>query len=242
MDDRLVRVATFNCEWRRPNSADARAIRALLDATNPDVVCLTEAHSNFFGSHGHTIEALPNPTSAIASRRKVLLWSRKPWVQVDAQGPPGLPPNRFVSGQTETALGPVRFMGVCIPYRFAAVRHGSPKRAPWEVHLEYLSALDAALPPRPQRLVVLGDFNQRVPRKHQPARSFDALNQALFSRLALATAGVIENIGSQSIDHVCYSRDFDLREVGGLSNIGPAGRLISDHFGVHVSLSAAWAQ
>jgi len=237
MRNRAVSIVTFNCEWRKTKSADAAAIRQRVLSCGPDVVCLTEAYADFFEGIGHTIEASPHRQDhPFQARRKVLLWSKNPWRQVSTQPSSELPQGRFVSGKTDTPAGEVTFFGVCIPYSFAGVRYEADKKQPWEVHLRYLAALEEMIMAAPRGLVVLGDFNQRVPRRYQPRAAFDALQKAILSRMLLATSGVIEPIGRQSIDHVCHSHDFTPRELISLSNLGENGRKISDHFGVHVSL------
>lgn len=235
-----LKIATFNCEWRRTASPDAELIRERLFDSGVDVVCLTETHHDFLQGDGHTIESAPveqGPNAA--SRRKVLLWSRSPWTNVDAEGPDGIPEARYIAGTTKTPVGETRFIGVCIPYSFAGVRYGVPRRSPWELHFAYLDALDRALPERPERTVVLGDFNQRVPRRHQPKRAHDALDRVLLRRLSVATSGELAPIGRYAIDHICHSRDLACRTVGSLSNVRPDGRRISDHFGVRVDLTRA---
>lgn len=215
MDDLKITVATFNCEWRKPGSADAALIRERVLVSGARVVCLTETHHNFLDGEGYVIdsgsfEGGPNT----ASRRKVLLWSRMPWTAVDAVGPKGIPPGRYVAGVTETALGALQFMGVCIPYSFAGVTYGVPKRAPWQLHFAYLDALDRLLPASPSRTVILGDFNQRIPRRHQPSQAFEALSTVLLRRFSAPTAGVVEPIGRQAIDHICHSSDIVSDDVG----------------------------
>lgn len=93
------------------------------------------------------------------------------------------------------------------------------------------------LPAEPTNLVVLGDFNQRVPRRYQPQHVAYAPERTLLDRLELATVGEITGIGKQSIDHICHSHDLKVASVAGISKIRPDGRLISDHFGVSVRLS-----
>lgn len=232
-----VSVATFNCEWRKTKSSDAAIIRERLWESDADVICLTETQRDFLADRGNTIESatFDNGPNA-ASRRKVLLWSRHPWTCVDSFGPQGLPAGRYVSGKTQTAAGQIKFVGVCIPYGFAGVRHGVPKRSPWELHLTYLSALDRSLPPQPTRTVVLGDFNQRLPRKYQPQRVFDAINKVLLGRFTLATEGLVSPIERHAIDHICHSSDLCSDSLESVSNIRPDGGRISDHFGVRVAL------
>ncbi|WP_338501536.1 endonuclease/exonuclease/phosphatase family protein [Sphingomonas kaistensis] len=228
-----LQVVTFNCEWRRTRSADAALIRERCLADGPDVICLTETHSGFMEGVGHEVLASPITSyPANSTRRKVLLWSKRPWTEVDAAGPPGIPPGRFVAATTDTPLGPIRFVGVVIPYRFAGVRTGVPKRTDWELHLEYLAALEEVAKVAAERSVVVGDFNQRVPAKYQPKKIYSALEASVLKHLPLATGGVLQPAGRQAIDHICHSRDLACVIARSLSNARPGGGQISDHFGV----------
>lgn len=235
----ILNVATFNCEWRTSASSDAGIIRDRLLALHPHIICLTEAYRDFFGDLGHVIEADADYGYPLAEgRRKVLLWSREPWREIDAVGHSALPPGRFVAGVTSTPLGDVRVAGVCIPWAKAHVDTGRRDRSSWEDHLAYLGGLAKWLPERPSSTLVLGDFNQRVPRRYQPQHVLDALGHALLDRLELATQGEIPGIGKQSIDHVCHSQDIVRTSVAGISNMGPDGRQLSDHFGLGVQFTS----
>ncbi|MXO52378.1 hypothetical protein GRI42_13790 [Erythrobacter gaetbuli] len=224
-------VATFNTEWRRAHSDDAVLIRERLGRV--DIVCLTEADRKFFGEEGHVLAA----AGPDGSRTKVLLWSRQPWTAVD-EGESALA-GYYLAATTDTALGPLRVYGIVIPYRFSGVRYGNPKRQTWELHRAFLTALDDRLPNRPERSIVLGDFNQRIPRKYQPQSIFDELDRVVLGKFAPATAGLIAGIERQAIDHICLSPDLQLQHLDAISNVGPAGRLISDHFGLRVKCVAA---
>ena len=233
-------VATFNCEWRASASLDAAVIKERLLALVPDIVCLTEAYQDFFGDIGHVISAVPDyGYPLVEGRRKVLLWSRNPWRDVDVVGHPKLSSGRFVAGVTETPLGDVHAVGVCIPWAKAHVGSGRRDRTTWEDHLTYLDGLATYLPAEPQHLVLLGDFNQRMPRRYQPQHVADALQQTVLDRLEIATSGVVPSVGRQAIDHICHSRDLVADSLEGISNVGPGNRLLSDHFGVGVRLSSA---
>lgn len=228
-------VATFNCEWRTAASNDAGLIRQRLLALEPDIICLTEAYRDFFGDLGHVIEAEADYGYPIfEGRRKVLLWSREPWRDVDMCGHPSMPPGRFVAGLTATKRGDVHAAGVCIPWAKAHVDTGRRDRKTWEDHFAYLEGLAAWLHEPVSSTLLLGDFNQRVPRRYQPQHVIDALHCSVLERLELATAGDIPGIEKQAIDHICHSRDFKVASVAGISNIGPDQRLVSDHFGVSV--------
>lgn len=189
---------------------------------------------------GHTVASTPMLTgSGTKTRRKVLLWSRRPWADVDTSGPPGIPEARYVAATTETSLGAIRVVGVVIPYSFAGVQYGEVKLRPWELHMRYLDALDASVSAEPKRTILLGDFNQRVPRRYQPPRVFERLEEVLIGRFELATAGPLHPLERQSIDHICVSKDLSRAEVSTIDNERPGGGLISDHFGVRALVKLA---
>ena len=199
------------------------------------MVCLTEAYSDFFGDNGYVIEADADyGYPIIAARRKVMLWSRHPWTGMDQNGPEGLPPGRFVSARTPTPFGDLLATGVCIPWSRAHVDSGRRDRAVWEDHLAYLSAIGGYVADRPRNHLIMGDFNQRVPRKFQPEAVFTALQRSILAGFDIATSGLIAPVDRQAIDHVCHSRDLGVETVTGLSNMRPDGGEISDHFGVSV--------
>ena len=226
-------IATFNTEWRRAASRDAAIIRERLEGC--DIVCLTEAYQDFFANEGYLISPPFVGEGHDDGRRKVLLWSKKPWATEQIGQSEW--PSHFLAGTTETDLGTLSVYGVVIPYRFSDVRYGKPKRKVWEKHLEFLQALDELLPERPERSIILGDFNQRVPAKYQPQRVGLELERVLLRRFELATGGVIPDIGKQAIDHVCLSSDLTASDVHGLSNSRPGGGEISDHFGIRVRVT-----
>jgi endonuclease/exonuclease/phosphatase family metal-dependent hydrolase len=233
-----LRIATFNCEWRRSQSPDAALIRERVLANDMDVICLTETHQDFMQDcGGHSIASAPiSERAGTLSKRKALLWSKNPWTDVDTSGPEGIPEARFVSGITESPFGMVQILGVVIPYGFAGVQYGENKLRPWEMHMRYIEALSASLPARPRRTILLGDFNQRVPRKYQPSRVYERLEEAFSHRFDFATAGILQPLGRQTIDHICVSKDLSVGQAKTISNERPGGGLISDHFGVWASV------
>ena len=169
-------------------------------------------------------------------RRKVLLWSRAPWQPVADVGHASLPPGRFVSGVTQTSVGEVTVIGVCIPY--SASRVGPPwNRRMWQDHEEYLAGLAGLLKRAPRtRLVVVGDFNQRIgQRSATPLRLRAALQSALGPNLLIATAGLGFQ-GRRTIDHIALSQDLAAESLGVISNVHQDSDL-SDHFGVVADLS-----
>ena len=87
-----------------------------------------------------------------------------------------------------------------------------------------------------QRLIVVGDFNQRIgQRSATPLRLRAALQSALGPNLLIATAGLGFQ-GRRTIDHIALSPALAAESLGVISNIGDAGKL-SDHFGIVADLS-----
>lgn len=233
----MLRVVNWNVEWRRPRSLSAETLRSRIFEQEPDVVCLTESYRDFLPpAAGHAIEAETDYGYPVREgRRKVLLWSKHPWSNVDALGHPDLPTGRFVRGTTDTPIGPIDVVGICIPWSGAHVASGRRDRKRWDDHLSYLAALAQVLTPNPSRLLVVGDFNQKVPRTISPSAAYRALDEAILSRLRLVTMGAIEPVGCQLIDHIAVSPDLAALTVRSLSNLD-GDRRLTDHVGVAATL------
>lgn len=240
MPNACAQIATFNCEWRRPASRDAKLIRQRVLESDVEVACLTETHERFFEDYGHSVTSAPFDTGIHPqSRRKVLLWSQRPWRNVRVAGPDCSPPGPHIAATTDTSIGELTFVGIIIPYRWAGVKSKPALAKTWELHLRFLTVLDHWLPSPLERTVILGDFNQRIPRKYQPVQVFDELDRVLLRRFKIATAGVVPTIGRQAIDHICHTDDLVSGPVMGISNLRADGGEISDHFGVRTTLSGA---
>ncbi len=131
-------------------------------------------------------------------------------------------------------------MGVCIPWfgSRTEARRKAERRMRWEDHALYLSGLSRVLARSPsKRLIVMGDFNQRIPQGvGTPRKLQEALKSALPSRMTIATSALGLD-GRRSIDHIALSEDLAAESLGVISNLDGATRL-SDHFGVVAYLSA----
>ena len=233
-----MRLLNWNLEFAPPAGSRGRAIAEVIQRRDAEVVCLTETHEHWPMDGGHWIWAEPDyGYEQRGDRRKVGLWSRHPWSDVDAIGDPGLPSGRFVAGTTETSIGPVRLVGVCIPWRAAHVSSGRRDRAPWEDHVIYLGTLAGLIakwldgPP----LAVVGDYNQRMPRRRTPVAVHEELDRA-FAPLTVVTTGPVPGLDAQVIDHVAVGPGLIARSVGGISRMVD-DRRVSDHDGVVVDLA-----
>lgn len=231
----LVRCLTWNLEWAPSKGPRADWIMKHVSAANPDVVCFTEVLRDFMPP-GHLIEAGEDYGYPIQKgRRKVLLWSREPWTDVDVVGDETMPSGRFVSGTT----GGIRFVGVCIPWKDAHVKTGRCDRQPWEDHLAYCQGLARVLKRHAEQytpVCVLGDYNQRIPRINQPVPVFDALMAAIPPSFHIATAGLTDVDGFNFIDHIAVSPTLRASINGILPKTAEDGTRLTDHAGVHVTI------
>ena len=228
----LLSVATWNLEWAQPGTQRGERIAKVLRGL-ADIVVVTECE---LGSlpQGHTVDAgddwgdvVPRP-----GRRKVALWSRQGWTNVDRFEELDLPTGRLVAATTGTPLGPVRVIGVCIPWRGAHVSTGRKDRDPWQDHAAFLELLPWVLRKVDGPFVVAGDFNQRLPRSRQPVLLADQLQRAL-QGLAVPTAG--DTALGRLIDHIAVGpglQAFDLQLIPPRSSDGR----LSDHTGATVNL------
>ena len=235
-----LRVLTWNVEWATPRSQRAPDILSRIRGHAPEVVCLTETHDELLSREGYTVcSRLDYGYPLRGHRRKVMLWSRKPWEQVDDVGIDSMPPGRFVSGVTRTRLGPVTVIGVCIPWSGSRTeaRRGRERKRRWEDHKEYLAGLTEVLRRgTPERLIVMGDFDQIVGEGGRaPAGLRSALLRAFPPGTTIATCSLTFQ-SRKSIDHIALSEELAVERVDVISNVDEE-RNLSDHFGVVADLS-----
>ena len=211
----IARIGTWNVEWAAPDGERGVRVAAALNEPGCDVVYVTEGCAEILPAGGHVIDGGPDwGCGREEGRRKVLVWSRQPWSAVDATGSGALPAGRFVAGITPTALGLLTVIGVCIPWRDAHVRWGRRDRRQWQEHEAWLAAFER-LPYRHarKRTVVLGEFNQRIPRRSQPREIYEALLRA-FEGFSFATAGELDGALGRTVDHIAHTPD--LAPAGGI--------------------------
>lgn len=221
-----LKLLVWNIEWATPRSRRGLAIREIVAELQPDLICLTEGVCEMLPAFGHAIDASADyGYGDTGNRRKVLLWSREPWRDLDRQGEASMPGGRFVAG---TTVG-IRVVGVCIPWRDAHVRTGRSDRKPWEDHMAYLGGLGQLLGAATGPVVVVGDFNQRLPRKGQPAPVYDALSDALRPSLNVITEGALDSGGKPLIDHAATSPHVTGRLVRTIPRVNEDGLRLSDH-------------
>ena len=232
-----MRVVNWNLEWAPRSRRERIAARLLL--LGPDVLCATEADREILPAGGHVAECEPDSGYGVrGGRRKAILWSRWPLDDIDPVGGGGLPRGRFVAATCRTPQGPIRLMALCIPWSHALVK--TEGRRAWEDHITYLEHLGPLLRQRDRSLptLVLGDFNQRIPRTRAPQAAFDALTAAL-EGFTVATSGEVTGIDRQVIDHVAHCPLLRAGEARGFDRLDDAGRPLSDHDGVALTVAIA---
>ena len=230
-----MKLVNWNVEWAGPKSPRTAEMLSRIDSHDPEIVCLTEAHKELLSRSGHSITAQADYGYAVSEhRRKVILWSRGPWGQVDDLGLDSLTPGRFVSGVTQTSLGDVTVMGICIPWfgSRTEAKRGSERKLRWQDHEEYLAALTELLCHAPtNRLIVMGDFNQVIGEGSRARRDLrEPLMNAFPSGMRIITADLVFE-GRKSIDHIAVSEDLAVDSLYPISNV-QGDRKLSDHFGI----------
>ena len=236
-----LRVLNWNVEWATPRSRRTPEILSRIHGRTPEVVCLTETHDELLSREGYVAcSQLDYGYPGREGRRKVMLWSREPWEKVDDVGIESMPPGRFVSGVTQTSLGPVTVIGVCIPWFGSRTekRRGPERKQRWEDHEQYLAGLTEILGRgTAERLIVMGDFNQVVgPGGHAPTELRSALLGAFPPGVTIATSALAFR-DRRSIDHIALSENLAVERVGTISNLYEP-KPLSDHFGVFAEVSS----
>lgn len=138
-----------------------------------------------------------------------------------------MPEGRFIAATVQHPVGDIRIYGVCIPWKDAHVRSGRKDRASWEDHSTYLEGLRKLIEQPRSPLLVLGDFNQRIPRVSQPVLVAEKLSRCM-DGLQVCTALPLEK---PLIDHIVVSPELVVTKVEVIPDHDQEGRL-SDHRGV----------
>lgn len=212
-------------------------------AQRPDVVCLTEAHdgsTTSLGGHEIADRGATWSNNRRDGERLALLWSPNPWWDVEVMGNEGTTTGGYIAGVTDTPVGPIRVIGICAPHHAASQIGAVTKARLWTEQIVFWSGLASLITGRDRRVptILLGDFNQYVPRIWGAKAAHAAFLSALDGML-VATGGPITGIEKPTIDHVAHTSDLTTREVRGLSRFDEDGRALSDHFGIVVSFEQA---
>ena len=229
----MIRIATWNVEWATPETKAGRRIQQIINQIDADIFVLTEGCKELM-PEGFVLDGGTDwgYESEDKRRRKVLLWSRYPLVDpIQGEGFQ-LPEGRFIAATVQHPVGDIRIYGVCIPWKDAHVRTGRKDRTPWEDHSTYLEGLRQLVEREKSPLVVLGDFNQRIPRVSQPVLVAEQLSRCM-DGLQVCTALPLDK---PLIDHIAVSQQLVVTKVEVIPDHDTEGRL-SDHRGVIAELT-----
>ena len=223
-----ITVGTWNAEWATPTTKTGPRIASIIEQIEPDIFVLTEGCADLLPKSGYVIDGGINwGYERLDERnRKVLIWSKNHWHNIDQLGSHELPPGRFISGTTQTVLGEMKIIGVCIPWQSAHTTSGLKNRQVWQDHEVFLTHLAPLIAPKDSPLIVAGDFNQRIPKGRQPHRIYEQLIET-FKNLSVSTAQINE---PPLIDHIAHSRHLRVDRVSIISDKDQHGTL-SDHRG-----------
>ncbi len=235
----MVRVGTWNTEWAKPGSPKGNRVSEALAHPDCDILCVTEGYAEILPGGGHVVDAGSDwGYPFVEGRRKVLLWSKQPWSDIDPFGSDQMPGGRFVTGTTQTGAGPLVVIGACIPWADANVKTGQRNRKRWEDHERWLAGFSEVYRRRiAEPTIVLGDFNQRIPRpagSWVPKRVY-ALLRSAFEEFTFATAGVLAGAPAPglAIDHIAHTPDLVLNgDIAIWPRRSEVDKHLPDHFGV----------
>ena len=229
-----ITVGTWNAEWATPNTKAGPRISEIIEMIKPDIFVLTEGCADLLPKSGYVIDGGTDWGYAPRDERnrKVLAWSKHPWHAIDQIGSQKLPPGRFVSGTTQTDIGEIKLIGVCIPWQSAHTTTGHKNRKHWEDHEIFLTHLAPLITPDATPLIVAGDFNQRIPQSRQPQRIYKALTET-FKDLSVST---IQSEAPALIDHIAHTQNLNAERLSIIADTDQFGKL-SDHRGVIVNFT-----
>ena len=231
----MLRVGTWNTEWTPPRTVRGKLVRALLADSDCDILCVTEGGAEILPDGGDLIDAGSDWGCPVKKgwedRRKVLLWSKRRWT-APRTCPERPLAGRFVAGTTQTEAGPLNVIGVCIPWRNAHVKTCQKDRKQWDEHKLWLRDFEKFCPDAPSRTIVLGDFNQCIPRRDQNKEAYAELRR-VFQPYTIRTTGWLGAAKALAIDHIAHTPDLlPIGDIGIWPGRSAHDRYLSDHFGV----------
>ena len=244
-----MRILNWNTQADRLRVGTSKfsKVRQLIATHDADVICLTEAIPESMSEGGHTVPSnLSNWSHEDRGARKVVLWSRYGWTDIDSNGSNSLPEGRFVCATTTFEGTDLIFIGMCIPYRDYRTKEtiwGDKRKDRWQGACEYLDILREDILTRArfqQRSILLGDFNLQIPPRGYPGKR-SVVNQkreATFSGWTIPTEGACEDLTLDRpfIDHVAFSPDIQTRRPQFFSRFDSDGTELSDHNGVCIEI------
>jgi endonuclease/exonuclease/phosphatase family metal-dependent hydrolase len=240
-----LRIVNWNAQADQQTAANGRStlIKTTLETFYADVICLTEAYPTNFPPEGYLIQSersgwgWPEAKGA----RKVNLWSKTPWEQVDTLGSVDLPEGRYLSAETQG----LRLIGVGIPYHAyrTAPKWDTGRKTVWQGAWEYLVVFERDIlktVSAHQHTVILGDYNLQIPARGYPGKNSEVnrLRESAFEGWNIPTSGQIDDpaITKPFIDHIALTPDITVISIQYFSRFTENGKVMSDHNGVCIDI------
>jgi hypothetical protein len=177
---------------------------------------------------------MPDHPNENTGGRKVVMWSRYGWVDVDRVGAESLPPGRFIAA-TVPLDDPLHIIGVCIPYRDYRNRESKKyqRQSSWQGNRAYLTALRDEILTRERfqrRTIIIGDFNLHIPPRRYPGprHAINALREATFAGRTIVTETVTVD-DKPLVDHIVLTPDLTATHIEAISRFDDDGTELSDH-------------
>ena len=94
----MLKISCWNSDWATPSSKRGKFFSDKFDS---DIICLTEGYETLLPQDGYIISSNEDYGYKIQKgRRKVILWSKIKWTEVNQIGSKEIPTGRFISGVT----------------------------------------------------------------------------------------------------------------------------------------------
>ncbi|QNL18632.1 endonuclease/exonuclease/phosphatase family protein [Hyphobacterium sp. CCMP332] len=231
-------LLNWNIERHGPQTWQAKSLLSEIVEIKPNIVCLTEAHdASASDLGGHSVGVVGqnwSPTSH--SERKVLLWSRREWSDVDMHDDLN-EIGAAITATTSTEFGKVRVMGLCIPYHRATPFGSAERVRNWVQHGLFLGALYECLTGSAENRpdIIVGDFNRKLPSAWGSKSLLEKLEET-FSDYTIVTRGKLPPLDRKTVCHVAVKAGLECQAISLLDANDASGRARSDHNGVLVEL------
>jgi len=226
-----MKILIWNTEWAKPKSKREQIIKDIVQNFSPDIICITEGYLETWKEFGYVISSDEDYGYTITKgRRKVILVAKEPWSNVDEVGDASIPSGRFITGTTQG----IDVVGVCIPWKDAHVNTGRKDKLAWEDHTDYLKGLQSVFTQKQNKTFVMGDYNQRVPRKYSRQDVYDLMIKT-FEDFTIETQNNIQPIDKLSIDHFASKNSEKCDLIESIDNMQDSVK-VSDHFGLKIIL------
>ncbi len=240
-----MRILNWNTQFVSPRARTNKfeRIRAFIARYDADVICLTEAYPEAMPPGGQTITSEVSGEGKLkpenAGARKVVLWSRFGWSNVDRFGSPKMPPGRFIKATTIADSEQWAIVGMCIPYANyrADKKWGEKSLAKWQGAGRYLDALREDVLPalrKHKRVILAGDFNMQIPpcTYPYPGNAVNQKRKETFHGWLIPTAGIERRF----IDHITMGKELRVDAMQFVSRFAADGTELSDHNGVFMDI------